>query len=278
MLKWRMDEKVDDILLADDVNEAVYQAICPHKHHRFDKQGRPVYMEKTGVINMPLLLKHVTERDLVVRHVRSMEQIMRRMKESSKTTTTNVEKQVVIVDLKGLAMSVDRVGLRVFKKTIQIDQDYYPEALGKLFIINAPWVFFPLWRVVQFWLDPNTKKKFEVLGTDYQDKLLQCIDAESLPVEYGGKCACDPVCVSVVKPYVPPSSATSTSTAAATATASASNKSWSSWFGWGSSSTASSPPSSSAATPASASVAATSSASTVVVDTDSPASAGVNVK
>ena len=35
------------------------------------------------------------------------------------------------------------------------------------------------------WLDPKTKEKFVLLGSDYTEKLLEIIDADQLPVECG---------------------------------------------------------------------------------------------
>jgi CRAL/TRIO domain len=37
-------------------------------------------------------------------------------------------------------------------------------------------------------LDPRTRDKIIILGTDYKERLLQDIDAEQLPVQYGGTC------------------------------------------------------------------------------------------
>lgn len=38
-------------------------------------------------------------------------------------------------------------------------QDYYPERLGKLFIVHAPRVFMAVWKVVYPFIDENTKAK-----------------------------------------------------------------------------------------------------------------------
>lgn len=50
-----------------DPNEHIYRAMCPHANHKFDKKGRPIYMEKTGLIRLPKLLKLVTPEQLIVR-------------------------------------------------------------------------------------------------------------------------------------------------------------------------------------------------------------------
>lgn len=49
-------------------------------------------------------------------------------------------------------------------------------------------IFTPLWALLRPWLDPVTRAKFHVLGSNYQSVLLEYIDPEELPEEYGGKC------------------------------------------------------------------------------------------
>lgn len=68
-------------------------------------------------------------------------------------------------------------------------QDYYPETLGDLFIINAPAVFTTLWPIAKRFVDPKTRGKFHVLGANYTKELLRYIDADKLPEEYGGSCS-----------------------------------------------------------------------------------------
>lgn len=38
-------------------------------------------------------------------------------------------------------------------------QDCYPERLGKLLIINSPYIFVAVWKIVYPFIDKNTKKK-----------------------------------------------------------------------------------------------------------------------
>jgi len=187
---WRIQVGVNTILDYPDPNEQVFQRLTPHAFHKCDKMGHPVYIERTGLVKMPIVIKYVSEQELLMRHVRTVERTIRSMKDYSRQFGYNVEKQLIIMDLNGLSLRPDAMGMRLFRETLRIDQQYYPERLFRLFIINAPWLFSSVWALIKNWLDPVTKQKVEVLGSNYSNRLLEMIDADSLPVEFGGRCAC----------------------------------------------------------------------------------------
>jgi len=78
----------------------------------------------------------------------------------------------------------------LIRESFQISQDYFPEMLGKLAVINAPLTFTAIWNVVKAWLSKETVAKVDILGSDYKDVLLDLIDAENLPRSLGGTCTC----------------------------------------------------------------------------------------
>ena len=54
-------------------------------------------------------------------------------------------------------------------------QDNYPEILGNMFIINAPFLFTGIWAIVKVWIDDKTKEKIKILGGSYKKELLQYV-------------------------------------------------------------------------------------------------------
>ena len=54
---------------------------------------------------------------------------------------------------------------QMMKKITSVDQDNYPEMLGKTCIINAPGAFKMIWSGVQGMIEPRTRAKIEV-GAD----------------------------------------------------------------------------------------------------------------
>ena len=53
---------------------------------------------------------------------------------------------------------------QMLKKITSVDQDNYPEMLGKTCIINAPGAFKMIWSAVQGMIEPRTRAKIEVRG------------------------------------------------------------------------------------------------------------------
>ncbi|KAK9066343.1 hypothetical protein SSX86_013665 [Deinandra increscens subsp. villosa] len=100
------------------------------------------------------------------------------------------EKFVVIGDLQGWGYTCSDV--RGYLAALSILQDYYPERLGKLFIVHVPYVFMTVWKMVYPFIDEKTKQKIVfVENKQLKSTLLKDIDEDQLPEIYGGE---QPLC------------------------------------------------------------------------------------
>jgi len=109
-----------------------------------------------------------------------------RMEESSERLGRPVTQQVVIMDVEGITFKPDLRAVSVFRHFATITQTYYPETLAIHFFLNTPWFFVGIWNLIKGILDPVTASKMVLLGKDYKSTLLEFIDADQLPIEYGG--------------------------------------------------------------------------------------------
>lgn len=106
---------------------------CPHTFYGFTKAGHPIYWEQTGVISNTLktLKTKTTVIGLVARHVRAQEINIARMhhinNKLGKSGAEEIEKVVVVFDLKELGVSPDMFGINYVKDMFRCDGDYYPE-------------------------------------------------------------------------------------------------------------------------------------------------------
>ncbi|EXB94145.1 hypothetical protein L484_004671 [Morus notabilis] len=102
------------------------------------------------------------------------------------------EKFVAIGDLQGYGYS--NSDIRGYLAALSILQDCYPERLGKIFIVHAPYIFMAAWKIIYPLIDNNTKKKIMfVEDENLKSTLLTDIDESQLPVTYGGKLQLVPI-------------------------------------------------------------------------------------
>lgn len=72
------------------------------------------------------------------------------------------------------------------KISTDITQDYYPELMNKMYIINAGYFFQAAWVVIKPWLDPVTQQKIQIITGSGKKELLQDIPEQNLPIDLGG--------------------------------------------------------------------------------------------
>lgn len=154
-----------------------------------------MYIEQFGKIDLGPLYKITTpERmltNLAVEYERLADQ---RLPACSRKSGHLLETCCTIMDLKGVTLTKIPSVYSNISQASTLSQNYYPERLGKLYLINAPWGFSTIWSVLKGWIDPVTVQKIKILGSGYQSELLSQIPAENLPVEFGGKCQCEGGC------------------------------------------------------------------------------------
>jgi hypothetical protein len=174
--------------------------------HNDDQDGRPVYIQRLGKLDVSALDAVTTKERQLQRFVLEYEKFLtERLPACSKAVGHPVETSCTIMDLAGVSItSFYRVKDYVFQAA-GIGQDRYPECMGKFYIINAPWAFSTVWSIIKPWLDEVTVAKIDILGSaSVKEKLLSQIPAENLPVEFGGTCRCPGGCsLSDVGPWNP---------------------------------------------------------------------------
>ncbi|KAL6629197.1 hypothetical protein ACP70R_028962 [Stipagrostis hirtigluma subsp. patula] len=205
MLHWRKEFGSDTII--DDFEfEELDQVLehYPQGHHGVDKDGRPVYIEKLGLIDTNKLMQ-VTSMDRYVKyHVREFERAFAvKFPACSIAAKRHVDQSTTILDVSGVGYkNFNKAARDLIGRLQKIDGDNYPEGrhglpetLCRMFIINAGQGFRLLWNTVKSFLDPKTTAKIHVLGNKFQSKLLEVIDASELPEFLGGTCNCEGGCM-----------------------------------------------------------------------------------
>jgi hypothetical protein len=83
-------------------------------------------------------------------------------------------------DAAGKGKHIMTAGLRMknldvgaLQAVFEVLQQHYPERLGELWFLNAPFIFWSLWRVVSPFIQANTKAKIKFLSGKDRERMLQ---------------------------------------------------------------------------------------------------------
>jgi len=216
-LKWRAENKVDEIefdpekgpfpiftrgfecvidqnpVTSDEGRLKFYRyggGSCYHKH---DKEFHPVYIERIGLTNSKLLVKHVSFNTLFCVKIQANEMMGKHiMPECSEKAGKNIDTLTVIMDCTGLGMQhFNLPALKLLGDLTQIDVKYYPERLNKIYWVNAPRIFTMFYDFGKTFFDERILSKVVIVSPeDTPSTLREIIDDEALPSFLGGKCTC----------------------------------------------------------------------------------------
>ena len=193
-LQWRIDMHVDELRESYELENLIeIKKLYPHGYHRTDKLGRPVYIELYDKTDVNGLFKVTTEDKMVKYYIKQYERQMKYIFPAcSAVIQKPVEQSCTILDANGIGIFSLVGPIKGFVKLASdIGQDYYPEMLGKMTIINVGFLFRAIWSMVKSFIDPKTQAKISLLKSNYKDELLKLIDEDKLPQFLGGKCTCD---------------------------------------------------------------------------------------
>uniref|UniRef100_A0A060SX04 ARAD1A00946p n=1 Tax=Blastobotrys adeninivorans TaxID=409370 RepID=A0A060SX04_BLAAD len=187
--KWRKEFGTDTVL--EDfhyVEKSKVAQYYPQYYHKTDKDGRPVYFEELGKVKINEMYKITTQERMLRNLVWEYESFVNhRLPACSRQKGELVETSCTILDLKGISLTSASQVYSYVREASNIGQNYYPERMGKFYVINAPFGFSTVFAMIKPFLDPVTVEKIHILGSRYQDELLKQIPAENLPKKFGGK-------------------------------------------------------------------------------------------
>ncbi|KAL2466996.1 Phosphatidylinositol/phosphatidylcholine transfer protein SFH13 [Abeliophyllum distichum] len=194
MLNWRREYGADTIL-EDFEFEELEEVLqyYPQGYHGVDREGRPVYIERLGKAHPSKLMRITTIERYLKYHVQEFERTLQeKFPACSIAAKRRICSTTTILDVQGLGIkNFTATAASLLSAMAKIDNNYYPETLHHMYIVNAgPGFKRVLWPAALKFLDPKTIAKIHVLDPKSVEKLLEVIDPSQLPDFLGGSCTC----------------------------------------------------------------------------------------
>lgn len=183
--------------------------------HKWDKEGRPVYIERTGKMNVKEIVRRCKQmvppggdfhEPCTTCHLHANEVggvLLKFVNSNRNADTPPISQVTVVMDCTGFTLGhLFGPAMDILKVQSALDQAYYPEGLHRLYVANAPTALSVGWNIVKGWLDPRVQKKIVIMkpGNDTRNGLFSAIDPESIPQFLGGTCNCVGGCVGMENP------------------------------------------------------------------------------
>lgn len=175
------------------IDIAKYEPLRRFYHHGYcntDKFGLPVYIQCAGNTNAKAIFENYNDQELTEYWIQSYERLIHVMfPECSRVAGKRIEQNCSILDLKDASLFSMFTGkVKAFTDlTIKIGQDFYPEIMAKMFIINAGFLFAGIYKLVKPMIDVKTQEKITIISGSGKKELLERIEASKLPRSLGGE-------------------------------------------------------------------------------------------
>jgi len=194
MMKWRQEKEVDTIRETFP-NNVHYETLVNYwpGSHNWDNlpttyDGSLVLLQALGRTDLSLI--DVIGSDTLLQfHIWCMEGLENRYW-ATVASLGYWPGFVMIEDFEGVGFhTFSSAGLKVMQEIIKINQNYYPEMLRKMYIINVPSVFYMFWKGIQLWMEPRSIAKMDLIGGNalsVAPQLTAILDLSMLPPRLGG--------------------------------------------------------------------------------------------
>mmetsp|Transcript_4921 Transcript_4921/g.8514 ORF Transcript_4921/g.8514 Transcript_4921/m.8514 type:complete len:457 (+) Transcript_4921:120-1490(+) len=133
------------------------------------------------------LLYHIWVRETAVRRAAATT----RERSSGDAGQASPPYYTCVMDLKGCKLAqANTTFYSLLQLVLEVDQNHFPGVVGQVVIVNAPFFFTVVWKVIRKYITPEMEQKVTIISAD-KSKIFAGLSAfisrEEIPADYGGE-------------------------------------------------------------------------------------------
>ncbi|XP_013870551.1 SEC14-like protein 2 [Austrofundulus limnaeus] len=180
--QFKVDTIVSDWKPPEVIEKFVSGGLCG-----YDREGSPIWYDVIGPLDPKGLMMSATKQDFLRSKIRHCEMLRQECQRQSEKLGKNIESITLIYDCDGLGLKhLWKPAIETYGEVLTMFEDNYPEGLKRVLLIKAPKLFPVAYNLIKRFMCEETRRKIQVLGSDWVEVLHKYIDPDQLPVFYGG--------------------------------------------------------------------------------------------
>ncbi|KDO28771.1 hypothetical protein SPRG_19985 [Saprolegnia parasitica CBS 223.65] len=191
VLEWRKQVKADELLETKLEQADVFAQSWPSMISGEDYYGHIINYDRLKDIQLDACLSHFNLEQVLLHRAKHMERLRAEMAAVSKRAGRRIYRHICIFDLSGIGLKHMAPSVINFLKPIfDLGQVYYPESLFRMYLVNAPFVFWGTWKIISNFIDPETKEKIQIFknaDSFVADAKKHGIPMSAIPKALGGE-------------------------------------------------------------------------------------------
>jgi len=171
---------------------------APQHAYGRDRQGHYILYNCLSKYDFSNISKNQDK--ILEAYIQMMIKLQRKSKEATKSRGVRQHKLLVIVDMYNIGLMTATWHRKLIMLFIGVLQNWFPETLFRLYVVNGGAAFRGIWTMVKPWLDPVTVAKIKIKSSDFINDLLKDVSKEEIHVDYGGTSKIKPVPYQIIEP------------------------------------------------------------------------------
>ncbi|KAK5852208.1 hypothetical protein PBY51_023696 [Eleginops maclovinus] len=180
--KMNVDTIISDWKPPEVIEKYVSGGMCG-----YDREGSPIWYDVIGPLDPKGLLMSATKQDFLKTKIRHTEILRRECRQQSEKLGRHIESISLIYDCEGLGLKhIWKPAIETYGEVLTMFEENYPEGLKRVFLIKAPKMFPVAYNLIKHFMCEETRRKINILGSNWQEEIRKHVDPDQLPVVYGG--------------------------------------------------------------------------------------------
>ncbi|KAF0709686.1 hypothetical protein AaE_012806, partial [Aphanomyces astaci] len=190
VMEWRLEHRADTILGVELDKTHLFRQSWPTALCGEDYYGHVVSVERAVDIDLATFQSKFTVNEVLVHRLQHLERIQAHLAAASQRTGRRIYKHICVFDLGGVGLKhLTPTVIGYIQPLFALGQQYYPESLFRMYLVNAPFVFWGAWKVLSALIDPDTRDKIQIFTSPAKfctAAQAQGIPLTSIPTSLGG--------------------------------------------------------------------------------------------